>query len=451
MVGRLVNVGVSAGDAGADNARRAFSKLDAVLQLSVESATTTAQPGAPTVDAAYIIPAGKTGTNWASFSVGQVAVYRGTSYTDLSASGYWEALTPNEGWRAFVRDEDAYQYYTGASVWAPERGGAGAAVSCKYATAAALASNTYSSGVLTASANGALAVDGAAPAVGDRILVKDEVSQLKNGVYVVTSAGSAGTPWVLTRAHDFTTWAKFPGALITIEQGTANADTVWLCTANQGGTLGTTAITFGSLITSGGALGTPASGNLANCTALPQAGVTNLGTVRISTQAAAAVAAIDFTGLDGTYDSYELRISSAKPATNDVEAWLRVQTGGATWQTSGYEYSHSGGNQGGALAAVAAGGATKILITQPTGASLSVGNGAGKSVSGKVTFNSPDQSDYMSILFETAYVRALDTVQNWQRGAGQYSSAIAITGIRFMFSSGNIASGDFTLLGIRKS
>jgi hypothetical protein len=43
------------------------------------------------------------------------------------------------------------------------------------ATTAALAANTYSAGVLTASGNGALAaIDGYAPQVGDRILVKNE-------------------------------------------------------------------------------------------------------------------------------------------------------------------------------------------------------------------------------------------------------------------------------------
>lgn len=58
---------------------------------------------------------------------------------------------------------------------------------------------------LTASANGALTVDTVAVALGDRILVKNEAQN--NGIYVVTAPGSAGTPWVLTRATDFDTAA----------------------------------------------------------------------------------------------------------------------------------------------------------------------------------------------------------------------------------------------------
>lgn len=115
MVGRSINVGATIGDSGADTARRAFSKADALIHLSVESATTTAQPGAPAVDASYIIPTGKTGANWAGFTTGHVAVYRGTSYTDLSASGYWETLAPNEGWRAWVRDTDREVIYNSAA------------------------------------------------------------------------------------------------------------------------------------------------------------------------------------------------------------------------------------------------------------------------------------------------------------------------------------------------
>jgi len=40
------------------------------------------------------------------------------------------------------------------------------------------------------------------------------------------------------------TWAEVPGMMVSVEQGTVNADTLWLSTADPGGTLGTTSITF---------------------------------------------------------------------------------------------------------------------------------------------------------------------------------------------------------------
>lgn len=62
---------------------------------------------------------------------------------------------------------------------------------------------TYSAGVLTAGANAALAAqDGVTLSAGDRILVKNQAAAEQNGVYTVTSIGSAGAPWMLKRATD---------------------------------------------------------------------------------------------------------------------------------------------------------------------------------------------------------------------------------------------------------
>ena len=45
--------------------------------------------------------------------------------------------------------------------------------------------------------------------------------------------------WI--RVADMDVWAEIPGAFFAVEEGSVNADTIWLCTANSGGTLGTTA------------------------------------------------------------------------------------------------------------------------------------------------------------------------------------------------------------------
>lgn len=55
---------------------------------------------------------------------------------------------------------------------------------------------------LTATANGALTVDGFSVSAGNRILVYNQLTQYENGVYSVTAAGNVTTPWVLTRASD---------------------------------------------------------------------------------------------------------------------------------------------------------------------------------------------------------------------------------------------------------
>lgn len=80
-------------------------------------------------------------------------------------------------------------------------------------------------------------VDGVALVAGDRCLVKNQTTQSANGIYIVASGA-----W--TRATDMDAWGEVPGAYTFVEQGTTQADTGWVCTADQGGTIGTTNITW---------------------------------------------------------------------------------------------------------------------------------------------------------------------------------------------------------------
>jgi hypothetical protein len=68
---------------------------------------------------------------------------------------------------------------------------------------------------------------------GDRILVKNQSSSQFNGIYVASS-----TAWA--RSADMNTWAEVPSAFTFIESGTTLADTGWVSTANQGGTINVT-------------------------------------------------------------------------------------------------------------------------------------------------------------------------------------------------------------------
>ena len=114
------------------------------------------------------------------------------------------------------------------------------------ATTAALPANTYSAGVLTATANAALAAqDGVTLTVGQRLLVKNEATTANNGIYTVTTVGDGTHAYVLTRTNDAATWAELVGALIPIDAGgTTLGDTLWLSTCAVSGTLGTTAVGF---------------------------------------------------------------------------------------------------------------------------------------------------------------------------------------------------------------
>jgi len=125
--------------------------------------------------------------------------------------------------------------------------------SCRGATAAALAAYTYANGTagvgatITANANGALVLDTTVTVVAtDRVLVKNETAgnAAYNGIYVVTNPGSGGAPFVLTRAADMNQAVEFAGSFTFIEEGTANADSGFVCTTDNPVTVGTTAISF---------------------------------------------------------------------------------------------------------------------------------------------------------------------------------------------------------------
>lgn len=121
--------------------------------------------------------------------------------------------------------------------------------SVRLATTAALAAVTASgSGIgktLTADANGALSVDGVATAAGNRVLIKNQATAANNGIYVVTDAGSAGTPFILTRATDADENAEITANMfVFVSEGTTNADTGWVLTTNDTITVDTTALSF---------------------------------------------------------------------------------------------------------------------------------------------------------------------------------------------------------------
>ena len=118
--------------------------------------------------------------------------------------------------------------------------------SVRFATTANLVA-TRSSNILTATSNGTFAaVDGITPVVGNRVLVKDQTTAADNGIYTVTSVGSGGTPWVMTRATDADTSAEVTAGMFTfISEGTVNGDSGWVLTTDDAITLNTTSLAFG--------------------------------------------------------------------------------------------------------------------------------------------------------------------------------------------------------------
>jgi len=128
--------------------------------------------------------------------------------------------------------------------------------SCRVATTTTLPACTPVGSkvgkTLTGDASAILTVDGVATLLNDRILVKDQAAADDNGIYKVTTEGTAGVAFVLTRAVDFDEDAEVTaGAFTFITEGTANGDEGWVLITNDPITVDTTSLVFSQFSAAG--------------------------------------------------------------------------------------------------------------------------------------------------------------------------------------------------------
>jgi len=81
-------------------------------------------------------------------------------------------------------------------------------------------------------------LDGISLTTGNKVLVKNQTDATENGIYLVPASGAA------SRDPDFNTVDELAGQLVIIQEGTTNEDTIFLCTTDTGGSIGSVNITF---------------------------------------------------------------------------------------------------------------------------------------------------------------------------------------------------------------
>lgn len=177
---------------------------------------------------------------------------------------------------------------------------------------------------------------------GDRILVKNQASSQFNGIYVASSS-----TW--SRSADMNVWAEVPSAFTFIESGTTLADTGWVCTANQGGTIDVTAMPWSqfsgagtylagnglqligstfSVKANGTTLDVSSSGVKISDTYAGQTSITTLGTIATGVWNGTDIAVAD--GGTGASDATTARANLSAAilgANNDITS-LTAVTGG---------------------------------------------------------------------------------------------------------------------------
>lgn len=227
-------------DIGADNASNLASGTvaDARLPTTMAGKTLTgATLSSPTVTGATI-----TGGSVGSLATDLAVADGGTGASD--AGGARTSLGLAAGGAGDIWVEKAGDTMTGKLTLDGDPASALHAATKQYVDAAILGVNKRGQVDAATTAgvtlSGEQTIDGVALSAGDLVLVKNQTAQEENGVYAVAAGAWA-------RDSHFDSFDTLAGALIVVERGATNADTMWMCTANDGGTLGVTAVTFTSV------------------------------------------------------------------------------------------------------------------------------------------------------------------------------------------------------------
>jgi hypothetical protein len=176
-------------------------------------------------------------------------------------------------------------------------------------------------------------------------------------------------------------------------------------------------------------------------------GINGAGLVLLSAATASNDATVDFTtGIDGTYDEYEIRLQSVVPATDSTGLELTLSANaGSAWFSTSYSYAGHQNIASGSASSPSNSGTSNVPLAS------NVGSDAGESgVSGIVRLSRPSASQYFAMTMQVAYFDQGGSLVHYVGAAGR-PTAQAYNAVRFKFASGNIESGEFKLYGVRKS
>lgn len=176
--------------------------------------------------------------------------------------------------------------------------------------------------------------------------------------------------------------------------------------------------------------------------------------IKISTATASSSATISFTDLSSTYFLYILRYNDLAPATDQVNLIMRTSTdNGATYDSGASDYAWSimyldnSGNENGVEDQS---DSAMNIIGGAYGGTVKLGNATNENGSGTIYIYNPSAVKYTFINSESFYLSESGSIKTMWSSAVRKSAA-DVDAFQFSMTTGNIASGSFTLYGVKNA
>ena len=149
---------------------------------------------------------------------------------------------------------------------------------------------------------------------------------------------------------------------------------------------------------------------------------------------------------DTSYDVYMVQYLNVVPVTDNQEVRMRFTEGGTPNTTANYDYAYK------IIETLAAGFEDFPATNQTYFRGVRYGNNTGEAGNGTLyLFNMNSTTEYaFYTLEENAYINGAATIAGCTGGGVLTVTGTARNGIEFSFPSGNIASGKFSLFGLKK-
>lgn len=167
----------------------------------------------------------------------------------------------------------------------------------------------------------------------------------------------------------------------------------------------------------------------------------------ISTVTASGDATIDITGIDSTFDEYQLHLLNVVPTSDASDMFLRTSTdGGSSFDAGASDYDYSLLRTTGSSSTVDDSAAANHIRLATTIGSFTTENG----VSAVVHLIRPAETDFTSVWSVGMSADNLARMSTHISG-GQRASAADVDAIQILFSAGLVESGELKLYGVKKA